>query len=63
MANQKQLYRQVAEKLCATMNPLCPPTAKRNMTVSYTRTPAGAWVQVWVWVPRVMAELEKGSKS
>lgn len=55
-------YKRVAEQLVATLEPRCAATAASNdrpLPISYTRKPTGAWVPVWVWVPKEMALLEK----
>lgn len=63
MANLKSQFRSAAERSCPVYDVTLPPAAKRTMPVQFTRTPSGAWVQVWVWIPRELVELQKGSKS
>lgn len=55
----KQSYRNAAPLLVSTVNERHPPLSKRGQVVQYTRSPAGAWVETWVWVPREYALLNK----
>ena len=51
-------YRKTAQRMMPVMDEGHQPYVKSNAAVSRTRTPRGAWVQLWVWVPEGMAKME-----
>ena len=54
-------YRNVVKKLVG-IDPRRTTTIHAKQEFAYTRSPAGAWVECWVWVPKEYAQLQKGSR-
>lgn len=59
----KQSYRDTANHVVPAINSALPSYAKRTQHVSYTRVPPGAWVEMWVWVPKAYAVLHKTKET
>lgn len=57
----KQSYRNAVPLLIRTVDERHPGWSKRGQAVQYTRNPAGAWVEAWVWVPKEYALLNKAT--
>jgi hypothetical protein len=59
----KQDYRKAAMHMFPSVDPTHHPTySKKTQAVSWTRVPAGAWVETWVWVPQNYALMIKSQK-